>query len=220
MLYIVATPIGNLGDVTYRAIEVLGSVGLIAAEDTRRTKRLLDHYKISKTVISYTEHNEKIRIPNLISLMEKGEDVALVSDSGTPAVSDPGFKLIREVISHGIDVFSIPGPCAAISGLVSSGLPTDKFAFYGFLPKKKKAIEDFFLIVKAMEETVIVYESKHRIEKTLSLIEKILPEKNICVARELTKKFEEIIRGKPAEVISKIGSKKLKGEIVIVIGKK
>ncbi len=219
MLYIISTPIGNLKDITLRAVETLKSVDLIAAEDTRRAGTLLRHLDIQKNIISYNEKNEYKRIPEIISMLKEEKNIALVSDSGTPLISDPGFKLVREAIKEDIVVTSIPGPCASIAALTSSGLPTDKFAFYGFLTKKKQAKIDFLKSLDNRDETIIIYESPYRIEKTLNLMKEIIPQKNIVIARELTKKFEEFLRGTPEDIIKKIGNKKLKGEIVILIGK-
>jgi 16S rRNA (cytidine1402-2'-O)-methyltransferase len=219
MLFIVSTPIGNLGDITFRAVETLKSADLIAAEDTRRTAVLLQHYSIHAKMLSYNDHNKSSRIPGLINLLNNNKNIALVSDSGTPGISDPGFALIREAIKNNIAVVPVPGPNAAISALVASGLPTDSFAFYGFLPKKEKAKRDFFEKIKAMNETVIVHESPYRIQDTILLMKQCIPEKNVCIARELTKKFEEFIRGTPEELHGKIAGKQLKGEIVLVIGK-
>jgi 16S rRNA (cytidine1402-2'-O)-methyltransferase len=220
MLYIVSTPIGNLADITYRAAEILEIADVIAAEDTRRTRKLLDHLGIKpKRLISYNENNEAAKIPGLLRELSDGSKVALVSDSGTPLISDPGFRLVREAVKNNIDVVPVPGPSAFLTALVASSLPTDSFVFFGFLPKKQGRKTELLRKIKDMKETVIVYESPYRIAKTLAFIEKILPKKNICLARELTKKFEEFIRGKPVEVIEKIGRRKLKGEIVLAIGK-
>ncbi|MEM4267498.1 MAG: 16S rRNA (cytidine(1402)-2'-O)-methyltransferase [Candidatus Woesearchaeota archaeon] len=221
MLFIVATPIGNLKDITLRALETLKTVDIIAAEDTRRTGILLSHYNIVCDMVSYNEHNKKKRTPFLISKMKDGKKVALVSDAGTPGISDPGYHLICAAISEGIRVVPLPGPCAAVTALVCSGLQTSSYSFYGFLPKKehqKKKLFRSLSMETAATKTLIFYESPHRIHKTLRLLCDVLPKKNLCVARELTKKFEEFIRGTPGEVISKIGNKKLKGEIVLLIG--
>jgi 16S rRNA (cytidine1402-2'-O)-methyltransferase len=214
MLYIIATPIGNLQDITYRAIETLKSVDLIAAEDTRRTKILLDHYEIRKPMVSYNDHNFRSRTPHLLNMLKEGKNIAIVSDAGTPGISDPGCNLIRSSIENNIQVSPIPGACAAINALVSSGLATDKFTFFGFLPKKEKKKTGLF---KSMTMTTIFYESPYRIMKTLGLLEKICPGCKIALCRELTKKFEEFLRGTPKEIIQKIGTRNLKGEMVLVI---
>jgi 16S rRNA (cytidine1402-2'-O)-methyltransferase len=217
MLYIVSTPIGNLKDITLRAIDTLREVDLILAEDTRRTKILLREYMIKdKQIISYNDINKTRITQKAIELLKQGKDLALVSDSGTPGISDPGFYLVREAIKYNIDISPIPGPTAIISALVCSGLPTDKFGFFGFLPKKDGKKRDVFEWISKTENlTFIYYESPHRIIKTLRLMNEIIPEKNIVIARELTKKFEEFIRGKVKEVYQKV--KKLKGEIVLII---
>jgi 16S rRNA (cytidine1402-2'-O)-methyltransferase len=220
MLYIVSTPIGNLGDISYRASEILEIVDIIAAEDTRRTRILLDSLSIkTKSLISYNEHNEEKRMSQLIDAMKDGKKIALVSDSGTPCISDPGFKLVREAITNNIQIIPVPGASAILSAVVASGLPTDSFSFYGFISKKSGKKNELLRKIKEMDETAIIYESPYRIAKTLMLIEAIMPDKNICLCREITKKFEEFIRGKPSDVLEKIGRRTLKGEMVIVIGK-
>jgi len=215
MLYIVSTPIGNLGDITHRAVKTLESVSLIAAEDTRRTSILLKHYKIQNKTISYNDHNKNARIPHLIKLLKDGKEIALVSDAGTPGINDPGFTLIREAVKQNITVVPLPGPCAAISALVCSGLPTDSFEFLGFLPKgpgkKRKLLESLG------NRTVVVYESPHRIIKTLEAMAEVIPNAEVCLGRELTKKFEEFMRGTASEILKKTVDKKIKGEIVLVI---
>jgi len=213
MLYIVSTPIGNLDDFTFRGIKSLQSVDLIAAEDTRRTGILLKHYNIKKKLISYNDHNKMRRIPHLINQLNDGAEIALVSDAGTPGISDPGYHLINAAIDADIKVIPIPGANAAISALVCSGLPTDKFEFRGFLPKKEGKKRSELL----RSGTLVFYESPHRIHKTLDMLAKISPQAKICIGRELTKKFEEFLRGTPSEVIEKIGTRKLKGEIVLVV---
>ena len=217
MLFIVSTPIGNLKDITLRAIDTLREVDLILAEDTRRTGILLKEYLIKdKQILSYNDINKTRRTKQAIELLNQGKDIALVSDSGTPGISDPGFYLVREAVKYNIQISPIPGPCALISALVCSGLPTDKFGFFGFLPKKEKKLREvLFWINKTENLTFIYYESPHRIIKTLRLMNEIIPNKQIVIARELTKKFEEFIRGKVKEVHHKV--KKLKGEIVLVI---
>jgi len=220
MLYIVSTPIGNLKDITLRAIEILKTVDIIAAEDTRRTRILLRHYEIDKEMISYNDHNKTKRIPKLIAILKEQGSVALVSDSGTPGISDPGHNLVREAIRNQIAVVPVPGPNAAISALVSSGLPTDSFAFYGFLPKKEKKRLDFLDHIKEKTETIIVYESPHRIKKTLASMEKMIPNNRICLARELTKVHEEFIRGTPRKLNDTLRDRNLKGEIVLLISSK
>jgi len=202
-LYIIATPIGNLKDITLRALEILGKVDLVLAEDTRKTGQLLSHYKISKPLESLHEHNEERKIPSLLERL-KNTEIALVSDAGTPLLSDPGFKLVREAIAKGIKIESIPGPSAVLTALTSSGLPTNQFLFLGYLPKstgKQKETLDFVdRVTKDRPTTVIFFESPYRIKKTLELLAAKFPEKEVAIARELTKLHEEIIRGKVSEV--------------------
>jgi len=214
MLYIVSTPIGNLKDITFRAIECLKEVDLIAAEDTRRTGILLKAYSVKTKMMSYNDHNKTRRVPYLIGLIKEGTKIALVSDSGTPGISDPGYNLINAAIDNNIDVVPLPGPSAFISALVASGMPTDKFTFHGFLPKKDKKKKE--LIISA-SGTAIFYESPHRIHKTLEQLNNWCPESRICIARELTKVFEQFIRGTPQEVIEVLEDKKIKGEIVLIM---
>lgn len=215
MLYIISTPIGNLKDITLRAIDTLREVDLILAEDTRRTGILLKEYLIKNKLLSYNDMNKTRRTKEAIQLLKQGKDLALVSDSGTPGISDPGFYLIREAIKYNIQISPIPGPCALISALVCSGLPTDSFIFYGFIPKKQGQKKRF--LEQLPETTVIFYESPHRIIKTLKLMNEIMPKKQIVIGRELTKRFEEFIRGTVKGVYNKLKEKQLKGEIVVII---
>jgi 16S rRNA (cytidine1402-2'-O)-methyltransferase len=226
-LYIVATPIGNLQDITLRAIEVLKSVDYIACEDTRKTGILLRELGISRKsmLISYYEQTEDARIPNILNLLINGQDVALVSDSGTPVISDPGFPLVREVLKQGIKVISIPGPSALVSALVSSGQPPDKFLFLGFLPKKEgnkiKLLNQVKEANKNLEATVILYEAPHRILKTLSSLETVFgSELKITVARELTKVHEEVVNSDLKSLIENYESKTPKGEFVLLFNPK
>jgi len=216
-LFVVATPIGNLEDITYRAVRILAEVDLIAAEDTRKTRILLNKYSISTPMISYHKFNINQRTKELMNLLREGKNIALVSDAGTPGVSDPGYEIIRESVNQNISVEVIPGACAAISGLVSSGLPTDKFVFVGFLPKKpgkkKKALGN----LKIEQGTIIIYESPYRVKKTLQDIFDIMGNRKIAVCREMTKKFDDITRGDVEEVIEKIKDRNLKGEVVVVV---
>jgi 16S rRNA (cytidine1402-2'-O)-methyltransferase len=216
VLYLVATPIGNLEDITYRAVKVLGSVDLIAAEDTRKTKILLDHYNISKPMMSYYSYNEKTRAPQLIEKLLAGHSIAIVSDAGTPGISDPAFHIVQHAIENNISIIPIPGPTAFISALIASGLPTDRFVFEGFLPLKKGRKKKFELL-KSESRTIILYESPHRIRKTLSEIFGNFGNRNVVVARELTKKFEEIVRGPIQSVLAEMEKKEPRGEYVIVI---
>lgn len=216
-LYVVGTPIGNLKDITFRAIEVLQSVNFIACEDTRRTSILLNHYKIEgKKLLSYYEPKESVQVPKIIKLLEK-EDVALVTDAGMPSISDPGYKLIRACIEKGIPVEVIPGPSAVLTALVGSGLPTDRFTFVGFLPKK--GLNNFLEELKAYKDsTMIAFESPNRVLKSLEAIKEVYGDNTtVCVARELTKLHEEYIRGRAVEVLEELNKRgEIKGEIVIL----
>jgi|SRR5437660_5773669 len=214
-LYIVATPIGNLSDMSPRAVETLGCVGKIYAEDTRHTGQLLKHFGIETPLASYFEYNEQQRIPEVLRELEE-RDVALVSDAGTPTVSDPGFKLVREAAKAGFAVVSIPGPSAALVALTSSGLPTDRFTFLGFLPKKESAARKILEEVKDWRTTLIFYESPFRVEKILRLIMDVMGDRDVAVGRELTKVHEEIVRGKVSEVLE--AGITCKGEFTIVVG--
>ena len=216
-LYIVATPIGNLQDVSARAVETLKSVDVIACEDTRQTGKLLAHYGISKPLTSLHDHNERARTPQLIEQLTSGQSVALVSDGGTPLVSDPGWHFVRKAIDAGIAVSWIPGPSALIGALVLSGLPTERFIFEGFLHatagRKRARLE----ALKDEERTVVIYESPHRVVKTLTEIREVLGDIQVAVARELTKMFEEVRRGSVSELIAHFEQKPPKGEFVIVV---
>lgn len=216
-LYVVGTPIGNLKDITFRAIEVLQSVNFIACEDTRRTSILLNHYKIEgKKLLSYYEPKESVQVPKIIKLLEK-EDVALVTDAGMPSISDPGYKLIRACIEKGIPVEVIPGPSAVTTALVGSGLPTDRFTFVGFLPKK--GLNNFLEELKAYKDsTIIAFESPNRVLKSLEAIKEVYGDNTtVCIARELTKLHEEYIRGRAVEVLEELNKRgEIKGEIVIL----
>jgi len=215
-LYLVATPIGNLEDITYRAVKVLTSVDLIAAEDTRKTKILLDHYHISKPMMSYYSYNEQTRAPQLIEKLLAGQSIALVSDAGTPGISDPAFHIVQQALENGIAIIPIPGPAAFIAALIASGLPTDRFVFEGFLPLKKGRKTKFELL-KSENRTIIIYESPHRIIKTLTDIQTALGNRHVVIARELTKKFEEIVRGAVSSVLTELTKKSPRGEYVVII---
>jgi len=218
-LYIVSTPIGNLNDITFRAVEVLKQVDLIACEDTRRTKILLEKFGLAKNLISYYNYNERQRAEEIIRELKSGKNVALVSDSGTPGISDPGFVLIKRAIEENITVIPIPGPSAFVCALVGSGLPMDEFVFVGFLPHKKGRKTKLKKLSKE-ERTIILYESPHRLIKTLNEILEIFGDREIAVAKELTKIHEEFFRGKISEVLKKLTPDKIKGEFVIVISGK
>jgi len=217
MLYIVATPIGNLGDITFRAIEVLKQVDVIACEDTRHTKILLSHYGIQKTLISYFEHNKEKKARYILRLLDDGKNVALVSDAGTPGISDPGYRVIRDALDNEVNVISIPGANAALAALAVSGMPTDRFAFEGFLPNKTTARKKKLSEFAKKKSTIICYESPHRLLASLEDINEILPAAELVVAREITKKFEEIKRGNAIDLLAYFKQKKVRGEFVVII---
>ena len=221
MLYVVGTPIGNLKDITLRAVEILLDVPVILCEDTRKTYQLLLKYqkpgKNLPRLISFYEENENQRIPEVISLLKSGTEIALVSNSGTPTISDPGFKLIRQCWDEGIKVIPIPGPSSCIAALSCSGLPTDKFLFLGFLPKK--GLKNYFGKFKDLEVTIIFYESSNRILKTLKIIKEVFQKGRIVIAREISKIYEEYLRGDIDKIIEILEKRKLKGEITIVFRK-
>jgi 16S rRNA (cytidine1402-2'-O)-methyltransferase len=216
-LYLVGTPIGNLGDLTDRARETLRSADLVAAEDTRRTGRLLAHIGIKRRLVSLFEGNEQERTRQLLAELREGRTIALVTDAGMPAISDPGFRLIRACVEEGIDVRVVPGPSAVTAALVVSGLPTDRFVFEGFLPRRAGERRERLRAIAAEERTVVVFEAPHRLATLLrdALVE--LGDRRIAVARELTKLHEEVLRGRIAEVLARLGDLEPKGEIVVVI---
>lgn len=220
-LYIVSTPIGNLRDITFRAIDVLKSVDLIACEDTRVSAKLLHEYGIDKPLIAVNDFNESSKIALLISYLRDGKDVALISDAGTPLVSDPGYKIVREVIATGFKVESIPGPTAAIAALTVSGLPSDKFTFVGYLPKKDGKRKSFLESVKKTNEliqsTVIIYESPYRLLKSLADIKEIFGDIDVVICRELTKMHEEVRRQKVSQTLEHFSKTAPKGEFVLLI---
>ena len=214
-LYIVATPIGNLEDITYRAINILQNVDIIAAEDTRHTLKLLNHYNITKHLISYHRHNEDIKSDELLNKLKNGNNIALVSDAGTPGICDPGAIIIKKCLEQNIQVIPIPGACAFVNGLICSGLNTDAFLFLGFLPLNKKNRKYRLEQIENSKQTIILYEAPHKLQTTLEDLQKILGDRKIVIARELTKIHEEFIRGNVDEVIEK--TKDIKGEIIILI---
>jgi len=216
ILFVVATPIGNLQDVTLRALEILKQVDLIACEDTRLTKRLLEHYQIQTPTISYHQHSAVGKIDFLISKLKEGKNIALVSDAGTPGISDPGGLLVKAAVQQDIKVESVPGPSAVAAALSVSGLPTDRFLFLGFLPHKKGRETLIKEIVEA-KQTVIFYESVHRILKTLEQLKGFGLTRPIVVCRELSKKFETIYRGDVNEVLEKLEKDEVKGEFVVIV---
>jgi 16S rRNA (cytidine1402-2'-O)-methyltransferase len=220
-LYLVGTPIGNLEDMTFRAVRTLKEVALIACEDTRQTIKLLNHYGIDRPMISYHEHNELTRAADLVSRLEKGDDVAVVSDAGMPGISDPGYRLVELALRHHIRVVPIPGAAAFLSALVASGLPTDSFHFGGFLPAKASARRSALDSIRYSSRTEIFYEAPHRIVETLAdVVETLGPERHVVVARELTKLHEEFLRGPVAEVLDQLRSRgEVRGEITLLIAK-
>ena len=217
MLYVVATPIGNLGDIALRALDVLKSADLIAAEDTRHSGILLKHFGIKKPFISYHEHNEARRAPELVERLTHGENVALITDAGTPGLSDPGLRLIRECIQRELPFTIIPGPSSILTALLGSGFSTEKFCCRGFLPVKAGQRERQLRETAEREDTTIFFESPYRLTKTLAACIDIMPERQLCVARELTKKFEEFRRGAASELLAHYQAHPPKGEIVLVI---
>ena len=214
-LYIVATPIGNLEDITLRALKILEEVDLIAAEDTRHTLKLLNHFKISKPLISYHRHNEEVKSEVLIKKLQEGENIALVSDAGTPGICDPGEEIIKKCIEENIQVIPIPGPCAMINSLICSGIDTKDFTFLGFLPLNKKLRQNKLDEIKKSNKTLIIYEAPHKLKATLNDLKNILENRQIVLAREITKIHEEFIRGKIDDLINKVDE--IKGEIVLII---
>ncbi|MGB9699580.1 MAG: 16S rRNA (cytidine(1402)-2'-O)-methyltransferase [Thermodesulfobacteriota bacterium] len=216
-LYLVSTPIGNLEDITLRALRILKEVDLIAAEDTRHTRKLLTHYDIHKPLISYHEHNQQEKEEFLLQEIKKGKSVALVTDAGTPGISDPGVNLVKRFLQESISVIPIPGPSALIAALSLSGLPTDSFIFYGFLPHKESTRQRMFSSLKDRPETLVFFESPQRLKACLQDALQTLGDRQAVVARELTKIFEEVYRGKLSEIISEIEGREVKGEITLVI---
>lgn len=220
ILYVVSTPLGNLEDITLRALRILKEVALIAAEDTRHTGLLLKHFGIRTSLTSYFEGNELRKREGIVSRLKEGDRIALVSDAGTPGISDPGYRLIRMAIENQIPVVPIPGPSAVITALSIAGLPTDSFLFKGFLPHKSKKRRELLQQLEDMRETLVAYESPHRLSETLNDIMEILGDREIVLTRELTKVYEEVLRGKVSEIRNQIGERKLKGEMTLVISGK
>ncbi len=216
-LYLVATPIGNLEDITLRALRTLRECDVIAAEDTRRTGQLLKHFEISKPMLSYFQFNEARRSEQLLERLGRGEKVALVSDAGTPGVSDPGERVVRAAIAAGHRVESVPGACALVAALTASGLPADEFHFIGFLPHKSGQRRKRLESLQTVPGTVILYESPYRIEKLLEELRQVFPARQVVLARELTKKFEEYLRGTPAALQDQLKQRSIKGEFVVLL---
>lgn len=216
-LYIIATPIGNLEDITLRALRVLREVDLIAAEDTRHSRKLLSHFGISKPLTSYFDHNKNIKGALILEKLQEGMSVALISDAGTPCISDPGYQLIRDAWSSGVNVVPIPGPCAAVAALSASGLPVDSFVFEGFLPNRSGKRRDKLLRLKDEGRVLIFYEAPVRILATLLDVMEILGDRDAVLAREVTKIHEEFLRGKVSEILDTMEARMIKGEIVLMI---
>ncbi|PYV27610.1 MAG: 16S rRNA (cytidine(1402)-2'-O)-methyltransferase [Acidobacteria bacterium] len=217
-LYIVGTPIGNLEDITFRALRTLKEADVIACEDTRRTQKLLNHYSIRTPTISYHEHNEMTRAPELIIELEQGSHIALVSDAGMPVISDPGYRLVKLAVRHNIQVIPIPGASAFVAALAAAGMPVDKFRFLGFLPAKRVARQKALAEAKSSSKTLVFYEAPHRALEALADVRKILGDPPVVVAREVTKVFEEFLRGSASEVLERMKRKPVKGELTILVG--
>ena len=217
-LYLVATPIGNLEDITLRALRVLRECDVVAAEDTRHTGRLLKHFEISKPLLSYFQFNEARRSEEIIEHLGRGSKVALVTDAGSPGISNPGERVVKAAITAGFRVESVPGSCALVAALTASGLPAGEFHFVGFLPHKSGQRRNTLESLTTIPGTLVFYESPYRIEKLLAELVEVFPERDIVLARELTKKFEEFLRGKPAELLALVQKRSLKGEFVVLAG--
>lgn len=217
VLYIVATPIGNLEDISLRALRILKEVDLIAAEDTRHTRILLSHYDIRTPLTSYHEHNEKTQAPRLVERLQRGQNLALVSDAGTPAISDPGFRLVVEALRAAVRIVPLPGPSALATVLSASGLPTDRFIFEGFLPAKKQERETRLQGLRNESRTLVFYEAPHRLKESLVALQRILGDRAIVIAREVSKIHEEFLRGSIEQVLTQLAEREVKGEITLVV---
>jgi len=218
-LFLVATPIGNLEDITLRALRVLKECDVVAAEDTRHTGQLLKHFEISKPLLSYFQFNEARRSEEIIERLRRGEKVALVTDAGSPGISDPGERVVRAALEAGFRVEPVPGACALVAALTASGLSTEQFHFVGFLPHKSGQRRNRLEALKEVPGTLVLYESPYRIEKLLTELHEVFPQRPIVLARELTKKFEEFLRGTAAELLEVAKKRTLKGEFVVIIGR-
>lgn len=216
-LYILATPIGNLEDMTFRAVRVLREVDLIAAEDTRHTRKLLTHFGISKPLTSYFDHNKMLKGTVILDKLKNGLSVALVSDAGTPCISDPGYQLVRDAVAAGVAVVPIPGACAALAALSVSGLPTDAFVFEGFLPNRSGKRREKLSLLKNEKRLLVFYEAPTRLLATLADIAEILGDRDVVVAREITKLYEELLRGRVSAILETLRERQLKGEIVLLV---
>ena len=218
-LYVVATPIGNLDDITYRAVSVLKTADVVFSEDTRQTKKLFDRYQISTPLKSYRDQNHDRAVQEILDILRQGKTIALVSDSGTPLVSDPGYKLVRSVIDAGYLVIPIPGPSAVIASLSASGLPTDKFSFLGFLPKSQGKRAEILKEFGKLDSTLVIYESPFRVIKLLQEILDTLGDREVCLACEITKMFEKFERARASELINKLSTQKIRGEYTVLVSK-
>jgi 16S rRNA (cytidine1402-2'-O)-methyltransferase len=216
-LYILATPIGNLEDMTFRAVRILREVDLIAAEDTRHTRKLLTHFGISKPLTSYFDHNKSIKGTVILEKLKNGISIALVSDAGTPCISDPGYQLVRDAVSAGVSVVPVPGACAAVAALSVSGLPTDSFVFEGFLPNREGKRREKLALLKDEKRLLVLYEAPTRLMATLADIAEIFGDRDVVVAREITKIYEELLRGRASTVLAALQGRQLKGEIVLLV---
>ncbi len=217
-LILVPTPVGNLEDITLRALRILKEADLVAAEDTRHTGRLLAHFEIKARFMSFHEHNEARQSEEIVKLLAEGKTVALVSDAGTPGVSDPGFRAVRAALAAGHEVEALPGPTAVIPALVISGLPASRFIFEGFLPRKAGALRRSLEALEGETRTVIFYESVHRIAKSAAMLAEMYPDRSVALVREISKKHEEAIRGSAAELLARLEAKPVKGELVLLVG--
>jgi len=216
-IYLVPTPIGNLGDITQRAVEILNQVGLVACEDTRVTGRLFKHLNLKKKLVSYHDFNEMSRAVRLVDEVRGGQTIAVVTDAGSPGISDPAYRIVRTAIDNGVEIEALPGPTALIPALAASGLPTDRFFFEGFLPNKSAARQKRLTTISEFSHTLIFYESPHRVHKCLADMLEVLGDRPACLAREISKKFETYVRGTVASIIEAIADRKVKGEIVLVV---
>lgn len=217
ILYIVATPIGNLEDMTLRALRVLKEVDVIAAEDTRHTRLMLSHFQIGTPLTSYHEHNERTKAQQLVARLDRGENIALVSDAGTPAISDPGYRLVRAAVNAGVSVVPVPGPSALAAAISAGGLPSDEFVFVGFLPAKKGQRRSKLQELRDQRRSIVAYEAPHRVREALADIYDVLGDRALVLARELTKIHEEFLRGRVSEVIGQIAGREMRGEITLII---
>jgi 16S rRNA (cytidine1402-2'-O)-methyltransferase len=216
-LYIVATPIGNLEDITLRALRILKEVDLIAAEDTRHSRKLLTHFGISRPLTSYFDHNQNLKGEYILEQLRQGLSVALITDAGTPCISDPGYQLVRDAVAQGVTVVPLPGACAAVTALSASGLPTDLFTFAGFLPNRQGKRRERLQALSAEKGVLIFYESPKRLEATLRDMLEAMGDREVVVARELTKVYEEFLRGSVAELVEKVALREIKGEVAILV---